>query len=652
MPVYQPSAVVGNSRMLATLGSKGELMSFFYPHIDFPQNLHEGMPALYLGAPGGGKLSWTFEPSWQADHSYEPKTNIVTTRLRRSDSGLEAGIVDLVHPHRQLLARHFTVANHGKSTVQGVLYQYFDPQLGEVQARNAVRFLRDRNTLTAYWRNICLAAGGDTFDQWHCGKRRGSSAKKGMAEGRLARHSEEIGDVDMAVGWEFRLRPGETLERLLLIGAASNEMEATHVVQEAQAEGWQSLHDAAARYWQERLAHAVTPSVDQELQAVYERCLLVLPLLFDAEYGAFLAAPEFDSEFERSGGYGYCWPRDAAEVVMALVEAGCPDLAEPFFAWAARVQAPDGHWEQRYWLSGERGPSWCTFEDAVQIDETAAVLVAMEKWAESLGGAERVQFAQKYWQTVQRGANYLTRSLGDNGLHKTGFDIWETLRGSFTYSNAAICAALRAAAYFADVVGDTAISAAWRPAADRVKAALIRAFWTGEGFACRLDEHGALDKRADSSVLGLVDPLDVLDLDNEEERIMAEKTVESLLKRLAAAVPGGVGLRRFEGDAYLGGAPGCVNTLWLSRVLLRLALHYDRTDQNKAQTFRQRALKHLKAAASCASPAGLLPEMMTEDGGWAAPHAWASASWITNMMLLHRINRAGGVSVREADRHG
>ena len=40
MPVYQPSAIVGNSRVLVTVGLHGELMGFFYPHIDFAQNLH------------------------------------------------------------------------------------------------------------------------------------------------------------------------------------------------------------------------------------------------------------------------------------------------------------------------------------------------------------------------------------------------------------------------------------------------------------------------------------------------------------------------------------------------------------------------------------------------------------------------------------
>ena len=34
-----PSAAIGNSLTLATFGAGGELMGFFYPHIDFAQNV-------------------------------------------------------------------------------------------------------------------------------------------------------------------------------------------------------------------------------------------------------------------------------------------------------------------------------------------------------------------------------------------------------------------------------------------------------------------------------------------------------------------------------------------------------------------------------------------------------------------------------------
>ncbi len=43
--------------------------------------------------------------------------------------------------------------------------------------------------------------------------------------------------------------------------------------------------------------------------------------------------------FERCGGYGFVWPRDAAEMALALEEAGLPEMVEGFFEWARRTQS-------------------------------------------------------------------------------------------------------------------------------------------------------------------------------------------------------------------------------------------------------------------------------------------------------------------------
>ncbi|NIR01889.1 MAG: glucan 1,4-alpha-glucosidase, partial [Gemmatimonadales bacterium] len=134
MPVYQPNSVVGNSRMLITLGLRGELMTFFYPHIDFSQNLHEGMPAVYfLGESGRpGRLLWTFDPSWQATQRYVDRTNIVETELSHVPTGLSLRITDLVHPSEPVLLRRLLVRNPTSKALRVKLFQYLDVQLGEV----------------------------------------------------------------------------------------------------------------------------------------------------------------------------------------------------------------------------------------------------------------------------------------------------------------------------------------------------------------------------------------------------------------------------------------------------------------------------------------------------------------------------------------
>ncbi|MGD8240822.1 MAG: hypothetical protein PVH68_19890, partial [Armatimonadota bacterium] len=108
MPVYLPTAATGNSRILVTLGSAGELMGFAYPHIDFPQNAREGLTAIHVAPPGGApRCTWLFEGHWRRRQTYLDATNIVRTVLTSEYFGLVVEITDVVPPGSALLARRF-----------------------------------------------------------------------------------------------------------------------------------------------------------------------------------------------------------------------------------------------------------------------------------------------------------------------------------------------------------------------------------------------------------------------------------------------------------------------------------------------------------------------------------------------------------------
>ncbi|HEY3418734.1 MAG TPA: hypothetical protein VGM23_17810, partial [Armatimonadota bacterium] len=225
MSIYQPNAVLGNSHTLLTLGCAGEIMSFFYPHIDYPQNVQEGMPAVYFGQPGHGQLAWTFEDSWQKQQAYVPRRNILVTTLTHA-SGLEMEITDLVHPRRNVFARRFRLRNHAQGNLEGVLMQYLYLRLGEVPRKNSARRVDDPVAIVQYWRNVCFAMGGDKPDATQIGKAGGlshNSAKNDMGDGYLSNQREELGDVDTAYAWNFWLRPGEEFERVFYISAATSE---------------------------------------------------------------------------------------------------------------------------------------------------------------------------------------------------------------------------------------------------------------------------------------------------------------------------------------------------------------------------------------------------------------------------------------------
>ena len=618
-------------------------MALFFPHLDFPQNVHEGMPAVYGGPPRQGRLCWTFDRDWQSKQHYLPDTNTLVTELRHPEWQVEVVITDCVPPKRDLLVRKFAVTNLGRKNFPGSIFQYFDFDLGELTHKDGLRCLPDLNLIVQYWRSLAVVLGGDRFNSYQCGRAgTWNSAKDDLSDGVLNANPEEIGNGDLAVGWGFNIKPKETVERVLYVGAGISENHAAAQVRAAEQTGYDQLREETDQHWGNWLARARPLQAGNSLAPIYRRSLLALPLLCDADYGAILAAPEFDPAFEASGGYGYCWPRDAAESSLALEWAGYQELTDAFFEWCHRVQHPEGYWEQRYWLSGERGAAWCTFDDRLQIDQTASVLHAFHRLWLHRESAVSNQWLDRCWPCLRKAADYLAQSLQPSGLHRPGIDLWETFQGSFTYTNAAIYAALKGAADLAGVHSYHEQRKAWQQAADRVKEACLRQLWTGTHFARRITEHGELDPAVDSSTLGVLEPFDMLSLQDDQEREMVETSVKTIIARLGTQLPEGPAITRFEGDGYLGGAVGGVNTLWLCRVLLRLALWYHPRDAARASAYRTQAESYLHTMLQHTTPTGLMPELIGKPGQpayWAAPHAWAMASLVLIAHLLDQFEK-------------
>ena len=236
--------------------------------------------------------------------------------------------------------------------------------------------------------------------------------------------------------------------------------------------------------------------------------------LLTAESGARIAAPEFDPFYSTSGGYGYTWFRDEAEVSMALLDASEEiglDADEDLLAAAAffcRTQDADGSWPHRVWAdSGKVAPGWAnariegangTAGPNDQLDQPASVVAFLARLRRTADLPE--EWRDRIDATVADAVAFLRETTESDGLPRRCQNCWENALGRFTHTGATYLRAFAAVAR-APVDDETRVAAA--AAADDALAGLDERFDADTGrFPQRASDDGR-DGRADASTFAL-----------------------------------------------------------------------------------------------------------------------------------------------------
>jgi oligosaccharide amylase len=639
MAVFQPTAIIGNGRVLVTLGHSAELMAFFYPRCDHAQNVREGLTGIYLDGFG---FSWLFGQEWQRQQRYLKGEAAVLTELTSPLLGLGVSVCDFVSPNEPVLFRQWQVRSLDGKPKRLRLLHYFELTLGGHEWQQAVQVITlphpTPRPAVVQWRgNFWFGVSSDLpFQQWQCGKALPNAhnhPKPDMLDGWLNGQTLEIGKVAFALGWQISVPPFGSAERTMVIAFGESKREVVHRLGRNLAYSFDAHHERHRVEWREWLKRVKVSSLNslngERAKSVLEAALWTMRLTWDKGMGAPVAAPEFDPTFEASGGYGFCWCRDASFVAHAFAQLGLAQKASRFFDWCSKSQSPDGYFNQRYWLDGSLAPAWSEDHDNLQVDETATVVWAAAKVYSKL----KEKPNQQVWESIKRALKFLSNHLVA-GIHKVGMDLWETFRGHFTYTQAAFVAAFQAGAELANLMGEQNLAKQYQALAQETKSALLKRFWTKEGFLRGFTPDGHPDPTPDASILGVIEPFCILDLTKPEERAMAEGAVQRVLSHLTKETPeGGLAVWRFSGDGYAWGMASTPATLWLGLSAAALGEATGKRD------WWQIAKKCWLAVTHHTTPAGLVAEMFDpfSSSYWAVGHGW-SAAWL--VLLTERLAEA------------
>lgn len=638
---YFNNAIIGNSSMLGCLSDKGELIRLFWPNIDYPQHL-DALKAGIFVPDCDGSTSWLDSEDWTHSQDYIRDTNILITVYTNIKKGLKVFQGDFVLPDSDVLVRNYEIENIGECDAD-IGFMHYSSGISTNPALLGVLFDFGLDGLIHYRQNYYFSiAGSAPVWKYQLGGNAFNSAQNARLRG-----TDHIGMMqDGAVAWKLgKLFSGSKTSFTLYICAAQSIKALKELTAAAVKSDSRILEQNTVNYWRDCLKTAT--SVNTGIEAVdrlYRRSLLVFGLLSDKNTGGLLAAPEIDEEFTKCGRYAYCWGRDAAFITGALDRCGLTGEAERFYRWAAAIQDTDGSWQQRYHMDGNLAPSW-----GLQIDETGTIIWGMLQHYRTTSD---MRFLESMWECVRKGVEFLLKYIdAETGLPWLSFDLWEERLGEHAYSSAAVYAGIMAGAETGDILGKpAAMTHRWRDAAAGIKSAIERNFWkpgqnrfirsirlktnpwgeeyTSDRIWLETDSKGNRrdftleDWTPDISLLGLCIPFGLYTADDPRMTSTAD-----ILER-ALSLNTSAGLKRYENDAYIGGNPWILTTLWASLYFI------ERGDLEKAG-------RYFEWAVDSRTELDLLPEQVDRDTGkpaWVIPLTWSHAMFV---LTLFRLAEAG-----------
>lgn len=615
MEKFYNEAVIGNKKMLATYSKKGELLRLFYPNVDFRQFIDYFHIGLKIN---DSQIIYLHEDINNVyNQQYLQDTNILKTIIENKYFKLKISQIDAITIKDDILIKKFKFINENNIDLR-------------------INFLINSKMLSSQDNPISARIFDDTLIQYNYDYSVGIFSKEKITSYQLHDVNRNfasgvIGGKDYigmssnsAISYNLgSLKPGEEREFTLFIYMKENkgtkiEENIENSIDKIRKFEVDKKIDSIKKYWRKFVKEHInldTSDFSEKLDLIYKRSILLFPLLINSETGGIIAAPEIDEERKVSGGYAYCWPRDAVFITKALDILGmCNEAKDFYIKFCKNTQSKNGMWEQRFYTNGNLAPCW-----GYQIDETASVIYGIcehykfkkdiEFLKQSIKMCENaVEFLFKYIEnlleideedSVKKEIELKNKNTNKIEVHLS-YDLWEMNEGVHLYSLASIFSAFDAMIYMDEELQKNNNS-------NRIKQEivlnrklklekykdLIKKYITNNFYdeKQKIFYRNLTDKKMDISLLGIFVPFGLLSTSEKSAKNLAEK-INMTLRTYTG------GYLRFEGDNYYGGKnPWVISTLWM-------ALYYIKADK------KNKAMECLDFVVKTASENGLLAEQV------------------------------------------
>jgi len=633
--------VLGNQSLLVNLDKWLQVRDIYYPHVG--QENHLMGHAQRLGIYVDGKLSWVNENSWGRTLAYKPDSLATNNKATNKDLGIELSLEENVHCDYNLFLRKFTIKNTASKERDIKLFLNHDFHLYGDGVGDTAVYQADRNVVIHYKRSRYFLIGMikgkgniSDMDEYAIGKAEGKDSEgtyRDAEDGILSKNPIAQGSVDSTIGVTLKIPANSSKSVYYYMAAGTTFSEVYELNDMVAIDGPAKLlafAETCQRDWLKNLKVELT-GLDKNLVELFKRSFLVIKTQTD-KGGAIIAANDSDNTQFNKDTYSYMWPRDGAIVAMAMIKAGFPEFAKPFFTFCKDLLWEKGCMLHKYNPDGTLGSSWHPWvEDGkpslpIQEDETALIIRAL--WEYYKATDDRAFVKELYKPLVKKAADFMRDYAYPNGLPKESYDLWEERRGVYTFTSCAVYSGLVAAEHLGAVFRDKLTCEDCHNRYESLKTAIISKLYNKKlGRFVR----GVDDNALDSSLYALFS-FGLLEAD--DPRVVA--TMAAIEKDLWASGKGGVA--RYEGDQYHRktkkgpGNPWVICTLWLAK------WHIARGNLNRAKEL-------IGWTINCSLETGMMPEQvhpLTSESLSVSPLTWSHAEFIDTIREYQEKKKENG----------
>ena len=622
---YFNDAIIGNKNLKATFSKKGELLRLYYPNIDFRQFINEFVVGIKVNDSRFINLFDDINNIYS--QNYIEQTNILNTEILNTYFNLKVIQTDFIPIKENVLVKKYKFINNHDIDLNVDLLLHSKLLTSE---NNSVSGLYSNGALMQYMHDYTLTI----FSKNEPLNYQINNTKENILDGTIGGKDYVGTSFDSGISYNIgNLKPGQEAEIEIIISIYENSKNSKDIEDEIirlKKVDFNKHLDGTKKYWKNYLKKHNTINLpepinerEKKIKKIYERSILLFPLLYNNETGGIAAAAEVDEARNKCGGYSYCWPRDAVFITKAMYRLGMDKEVEKFYkSFCANTQSKNGMWEQRFYTDGNLAPAW-----GYQIDETASVVYGAYSHYEH---TKDEKFLKDNLKMCEKAINYLEKYI-DNVLQgnkmQPSYDIWEECEDIHTYSLATIFSAFQTMIEIYELVKPlyeenrlkleqiAKRTEQLKKYAVDVKKYILNNLYDTEK-KCFVRNN--TDKKMDISLLGLVYPFNMFS--PKEKKI--ENTVERINMTLRTYTGGYL---RYEGDNYMNGNPWVIANLWLAEYYLSAGI-------------KNRARECFNFAIIGSNEHGLLPEQVdndTMDPTWVIGLGWSHAMFINLLQELY-----------------